>query len=305
MPSSQCPWKAAANPLTASTAAATAASASSSIRGSSASPRRARFHWATRGLVAVGVAAPLVDGAEHRGRVEHVHERARAVVDGLAGDRHVVGVHHAVHEPDEHPAGHQLGLRGDDAPVQLQVRVRPRRRRRGGGGRWRSRRGRAARRGRRWRRRTGTCPPAGGSRPPGRAPRRAGAVSRGTCSPVATTDKRPRGRDPERVHRLADEVLAQHRARPRPCRRRRGRTVCAPTPSGAGRAGGPCGRRPRRAAAPGRRRAGAVAAELVARVGLRDRRDPLRQLVAGQQRHARGRPQRGGVETQLVGQLGR
>ena len=28
-----------------------------------------------------------------------------------------------MHEPDEHPAGHQLGLRGDDPPVQLEVRV--------------------------------------------------------------------------------------------------------------------------------------------------------------------------------------
>ena len=56
-----------------------------------------------RGLVAVGVAAAMVDRAEHRLRVVGVHERARAVVDRLPGDRHVVGVHHAVDEPDEHP----------------------------------------------------------------------------------------------------------------------------------------------------------------------------------------------------------
>jgi hypothetical protein len=62
---------------------------------------------------------------------------------------------------------------------------------------------------------------------------------------------------PSAVHRLADHVLAQHRADRRPCRRRRGRTACAPSPSGAGRAAARAGRSPRRAAAPGRRPAGA------------------------------------------------
>ena len=51
--------------------------------------------------------------------------------------------------------------------------------------------------------------------------------------------------------------------------------------------------------------AGLVEAELVAGVGLRHRRDPLGQPVADQQRHPRGRPQRGRVETQLGGQLAR
>src|SRR5690606_13059607 len=46
-------------------------------------------------LVPVGVAAAVVDGAEHGGRVVGLHERAGAVVDRLAGDRGVVGVHHA------------------------------------------------------------------------------------------------------------------------------------------------------------------------------------------------------------------
>ena len=48
-------------------------------------------------LVAIGIAAALVDGAEHRGRVEGVHERTRAIVDGLARNRRVVGVHNPVH----------------------------------------------------------------------------------------------------------------------------------------------------------------------------------------------------------------
>src|SRR3712207_8635429 len=52
-------------------------------------------------LVAVGVAPEAVDRAEHRGRVVGVQEGAGAVVDGLAGDGGVVGVHHAVRS-EEH-----------------------------------------------------------------------------------------------------------------------------------------------------------------------------------------------------------
>ena len=129
--------------------------------------------------------------------------------------------------------------------------------------------------------------------------------SRGTCSPVATTDKRPRGRDPERVHRLADEVLAQHRAHRGPAVAAAGER-CAPGPlqvqvAPVARAVDDLAEQQRPAVA----EAGLVEAELVARVGLRYGRDPLRQPVAGQQRHPRGRPQRRRVETQLVGQLGR
>ena len=64
-----------------------------------------------------------VDRAEHRHRVERVHEGARSVVDGLTGDRHVVGVHHAVHEADQHPPRHQRRLRRDDRLEQREVRV--------------------------------------------------------------------------------------------------------------------------------------------------------------------------------------
>ena len=67
-----------------------------------------------RRLVAVGVAAAVVDRAEHGRGIVGVHERARAVVDRLAGERHVVGVHHAVDEADELPAGDQARLPFDD-----------------------------------------------------------------------------------------------------------------------------------------------------------------------------------------------
>ena len=135
-------------------------------------------------LVAVGVAAAVVDRAEHRGRVERVHERARPVVDRLAGDRHVVGVHDAVDEADEHPLGDQRRLRLDDG---LEERESAAARPPGGGARSRSRRAAAAsvRSGRRaayskvptrrWLAATRV------STAPGRN------VSRATRSPVATT----------------------------------------------------------------------------------------------------------------------
>ena len=140
-----------------------------------------------RGLVAVGVAAAVVDRAEHGGRVEGVHERARTVVDGLAGDRHVVGVHHAVDEPDEHPLRDQRGLRGDHPVEEREVRVVRPPRRPGSDGRSRSRPAGAA--GPRSRRppRTGTSRPAGGWRRRGRAPRRAAACRGRPARPSPTT----------------------------------------------------------------------------------------------------------------------
>jgi hypothetical protein len=42
-----------------------------------------------------------------------VHERAWAVVDGLAGDGHVVGIHHAVNETNQHPLRDEFGLRAN------------------------------------------------------------------------------------------------------------------------------------------------------------------------------------------------
>ena len=103
------------------TASATACSWSSWSSGSSASASRARFHCGDDRLVAVGVAPAVVDRAVDRGRVVGLHERARPVVDGLARDRHVVGVHHAVDEADEHPLRDQRRLGGDDRLEQREV----------------------------------------------------------------------------------------------------------------------------------------------------------------------------------------
>ena len=75
-------------------------------------------------LVAVGVAPTVVDRAEHGGGVEHVHEGARSVVDRFAGDRDVVGVHHAVDEPECHPPRHERRLRIEHPIEQSEIRVR-------------------------------------------------------------------------------------------------------------------------------------------------------------------------------------
>ena len=42
------------------------------------------------------------------------HERAGAIVDGLARDGAVVGVHDAVDEAEAHPVGNEFGLGSDD-----------------------------------------------------------------------------------------------------------------------------------------------------------------------------------------------
>ncbi len=243
----------------------------------------------------------MVDGAVHGRRVERLQERARSVVDGLTGDRRVVGVHHAVDEAHQHPPGHQRRLGGHHRLEQREVRAL------GGRGR-------------------GVVPgdgvvgqPAqqvhvvGGARvleaahpqvaardPCQHGPRQHGlAVHRGAGR---DDGQRPGGGDPERVHRLAHDVLAQHRAH-------RGQTVAA-----AGERG-PAGALEMQVARPavGVRElaeqqgpavaeAGRVVAELVARVGLRDRGSALGDVVADQQPQAVRGAQPFGGQAQVRGQ---
>ena len=114
--------------------------------------------------------------------------------------------------------------------------------------------------------------------------------------------ERPRGGDAEAVHGLADDILAQHRPY-------HGLAVGAPGERGAP---GPLDMEvaaaplcidhlaeQQRAAIPEARR---VAAELVAGVGLGDRRDPLRGLPS-QQRDARRLPELRRIDAQLDRQL--
>jgi len=73
-------------------------------------------------LVGVGVASALVDGAVDSAGVKSVQERTRSVVDGLAGDGHVVGIHHAVDEAHQHPLRHQGRLGCDDRVEEREIR---------------------------------------------------------------------------------------------------------------------------------------------------------------------------------------
>ena len=240
------------------------------------------------GLVAVGVAAAVVDRAEHRGRVEGLHEGARSVVDGLAGDRHVVGVHHPVDEADEHPPGHQRRLRRDHRLEQREVRVLglppP-------SGWCRAIAWSASRRSRSTSpvraRRTGSCRPAGGCSRPGRARRRAAG------SRAAPAD-RSRPRPATGWSGMPSACIASLMTYSRSI----GPTAARPSPP---RANGvrPEPLRCRSRTAPvgvdelaEQQRAPVAeprdeAAELVAGVGLRHRRGAVRDEVAGQEPHAR------------------
>jgi hypothetical protein len=61
-------------------------------------------------LLVVGIATLPVDGAEHRAGIVRVEKGAGPEIDGLPGDRGVVGVHHPVNESDQHPVGDQRRL---------------------------------------------------------------------------------------------------------------------------------------------------------------------------------------------------
>ena len=65
-------------------------------------------------LVPPRVACVAVDVAEDAVGVEIVHEGARTVVDGFAGDGAVVGIHHAVDESEWEPFRDELCLGFDD-----------------------------------------------------------------------------------------------------------------------------------------------------------------------------------------------
>ena len=157
----------------------------------------------------------MVDRAEHRGRIIGIHEGAGAVVDGLAGDGGVVGVHHAMDEADMQPARDQRRLPRDHLLQQRAVGLRRRRGRR-------------------------VVPGDGivGQQPHPLHIAAGGEILEGADAEVAGGDagqhgagergfaphrlagrhrgQRPGGRHAERRHRLADQVFAQHRAERRP-----------------------------------------------------------------------------------------
>ena len=249
-------------------------------------------------LVPERVAPAVVDRAEDRRRVVGVDERARPVVDRLARDRHVVGVHHAVHEPDQHPAGDERGLRLDHRLEEGDIRLL----RVGGSGLVAG---------------DGVVgePPeqchvavhgdvlersdsqmAAGDPGEDRAGQRHVAPHRLACR---DDSERSGGRDAQCVHRLADEVLAQHRAeRGAPVQaagvRRRTRALeveVTRRPITVDEL--PEQQRPAVAEAAGE------AAELVPGVGLGDCGRALGQAVAGEGGDARRAAQHLHVETEL------
>ena len=153
-----------------------------------------------------------------------VHEGARAVIDGLARDRGVVGVHDAVDEADQQPARDQFGLARDHALQQRVIGAL-------GVGRLR------------------VVP---GDDVIGQPPHALGIAARGEILEGSDPDvaggdagqdrarqrrlaqhalagrhggERSRGRNAQRRHRLADDVFAQHRtergAAVAPARKRR------------------------------------------------------------------------------------
>jgi hypothetical protein len=79
------------------------------------------------GLVAERIAPATIDRAEDRGGIVGFHESAWPVVDGLARDRHVVGIHDAMDEPHVHPLRDQRRLALGDTAQQRQVGLRRRR----------------------------------------------------------------------------------------------------------------------------------------------------------------------------------
>ena len=76
------------------------------------------------GLIGIGIPATAINRAEDLGRVVGIHKGAGAVIDRLAADGHVVGVHHAVDKAEAHPLCDELRLRGDNAAEQGRNAVR-------------------------------------------------------------------------------------------------------------------------------------------------------------------------------------
>ena len=58
-------------------------------------------------------------------RVDGVHEGTGPVVDRLARDRDVVGVHDPMNESNEHPFGDEAGLSLDDGGEQVEIALAP------------------------------------------------------------------------------------------------------------------------------------------------------------------------------------
>ena len=61
-------------------------------------------------LIGIGIAPAMINGTQYRRRIIGIHEGAGAVINRLAADRHIVGIHHAMDEADMKPLRDQLSL---------------------------------------------------------------------------------------------------------------------------------------------------------------------------------------------------
>ena len=163
-------------------------------------------------LIPISVTPIAVDRAKHRRRIIGLHKRTRPVIDRLTRERHVVRVHHPVHKSDAHPLRDQSRLSLDHRPEQRerrilrarQLRIMPLQR---------IRDERAQRRLVPSRRHPLKRPHADVAR---RHPRQHGARPRSVLPPDLLARRydceTARRWNPHRVHRLANHILAQHRA---------------------------------------------------------------------------------------------
>ncbi|ODS95281.1 MAG: hypothetical protein ABS56_16350 [Lautropia sp. SCN 69-89] len=252
-------------------------------------------------LPAERVAPAMVDRTEHRVGIVDLEEGAGTVVDRLARQCHVVGVHHAVDEADVHPLRHQRRLPAHHRVQQRQESA-----------------GLARERG------IVPCDRVVGE--PAHVVVLAACreelegahadVARGHASEHRTRQhllaedlftgghdrECPRGGNAQRMHRLADQHLAQHRPD-------RGLAVSAARKGRAARAlEGEVATASVAIDDLAQQQCPAVAelwreaAELVAGVGLRDRLGPFGQHVAGEQCCPFRTGERRRIQPQLVGQ---
>ena len=244
----------------------------------------------------------VVDGAIDLVRVVGVHEGAGAIVDGLAGNGHVVGVHDAVDKAHPQPAGDEGRLADDHRPQQVRV----------GSitgphlrivavnhvvGQVAERLGIATR----LKVLEGAHPHMTARHPRQHRPGKATGVAKDR---LAGGDRRQGagGGDAQGRHVFADQVLTQHRSQPGP----------AVTPAGEGRAAGTleldvqalAGRVPDLTQENGSPIAQLrhEAPELMAGIGHGQGHRPLRHPVAGENLHGLRRPQGRRVQSQAGGE---
>ena len=161
-------------------------------------------------LVAIGITALPVDRTEHTALMKGIHKGAGAIVDRLARDAAIVGVHHTVDKAEGHPLRHQFRLRRTDR-AQKAKRVL---------GLWVVSCDSIVGEGLERLRLTAmgkdlksadaqmACGDAGDD---GAGQRAAFAQDRLACG---DSSQSAGGRHAERMHRLADQVFAQHRPNP-------------------------------------------------------------------------------------------